>query len=312
MASSGTSLLRWCRCWPWGWGWQRPGAVLGLSRRCGRGRGKRCQRSMPPLACMGLMTMAAAGIFARFAPDGPAGWGFSGGIDGAEDAARCAGDAGQVAGQAVHATLRQPGERRRLHLRGAGHAALTTPPPSRAAALPGAASGGLCAPPPQTISNLLSRFHSFSACCTSASGQFGQGRLHICRVRCRWRGGAAAAAIAGGEQVAPGALGGGSVRNGSAWSCSSAGSTSPAGGPCAVVVIGRLQVLLAPVVHQGVAGAAVEAWHRAVRAQYAQAMMLPKQTSGPAGQTGPSGMPAPAARPGCPLPRRGCGSRPRW
>ena len=73
MASSGNSLLSMVQMLAMGMGVAAAGAVLGaFSALWGGSAGQTLPAFHATFACMGLMTMAAAGIFAQLAPDGPA------------------------------------------------------------------------------------------------------------------------------------------------------------------------------------------------------------------------------------------------
>ena len=73
MASSGNSLLSMVQMLAMGMGVAAAGAVLGaFTALWGGAAGQTLPAFHATFACMGLMTMAAAGIFAQLAPDGPA------------------------------------------------------------------------------------------------------------------------------------------------------------------------------------------------------------------------------------------------
>jgi MFS family permease len=73
MASSGNSLLSMVQMLAMGMGVAAAGAVLGaFTALWGAAAGQTLPAFHATFACMGLMTMAAAGIFAQLAPDGPA------------------------------------------------------------------------------------------------------------------------------------------------------------------------------------------------------------------------------------------------
>lgn len=73
MASSGNSLLSMVQMLAMGMGVAAAGAVLGaFTALWGGAPGQTLPAFHATFACMGLMTMAAAGIFAQLAPDGPA------------------------------------------------------------------------------------------------------------------------------------------------------------------------------------------------------------------------------------------------